>query len=840
MCHLCGLVIDADSCKPDYLSSQATGLPEANLLDAGLLDAGILGALGRTIAAKESADATGPAARIQSENALRTIPGDVSSDASVQVGDTVSGALESVGDTDWFRIGLEAGKTVRIDLKGVGASELTDPVLRIRDAEGRILAENDDRRFLLDLDSSITFTAAGNETFFIEVDSYESRLTGDYQLSIARADRPSPVDAIRGLNKLDDDGKVYVYFAEGGEQFTEDFGNGRQNFTASGFNAYERAQFTKIFDHIETFADIDFEVTRDRSRADLELASADLNDALSGATTLGFFYFPSATGQGGHGLLNDAFSGYDTRRGGSLDEGGFIYGVALHEIGHGLGLAHPHDTGNGTDVLQGVSSSGSLGSSDLNQSIFTTLSYNDGYQTSGDGDPGTFDFGYAASFGTLDIAALQELYGANTNYARGDNVYRLDNANTSGTGYAAIWDTGGRDWIVAGGDRNTTISLRAATLDFSASGAGEVSRAAGIHGGFTIANGVEIENARGGAGSDRLSGNELGNALVGGRGGDRLLAFAGNDWLEGGAGADLIAGGGGIDTASYRKSDAGITIDLASGRAFHGEAAGDQLLSIERLVGSRHADRLKGAAAGDTLLGGGGEDLIQGRSGDDALFGESGDDLVRGDLGDDRLFGQGGDDELLGGGGEDVLAGGIGADSLFGGADRDYLDGGSEADILFGGAGHDALFGKAGADRLAGENGRDRLFGGADNDNLSGGAGADQLFGGFGEDILRGGADADFLHGGTGDDLLAGGTGNDRLVGGDGADHFIFAEADFGRDGIADFGTDDLLDFSALGISLDDLAISEFNGNTRIQSGDSMVVLIGVEAASLDEDSFLF
>jgi serralysin len=47
-----------------------------------------------------------------------------------------------------------------------------------------------------------------------------------------------------------------------------------------------------------------------------------------------------------------------------------------------------------------------------------------------------------------------------------------------------------------------------------------------------------IENARGGAGSDVLSGNQANNALFGGGGDDRLLGGSGNDTLDGGAGWD--------------------------------------------------------------------------------------------------------------------------------------------------------------------------------------------------------------------------------------------------------------------------------------------------------------
>jgi serralysin len=51
----------------------------------------------------------------------------------------------------------------------------------------------------------------------------------------------------------------------------------------------------------------------------------------------------------------------------------------------------------------------------------------------------------------------------------------------------------------------------------------------GISGGFTIANGVVIENAVGGAGNDKLTGNAAANKLTGGGGQDTLTGREGAD-----------------------------------------------------------------------------------------------------------------------------------------------------------------------------------------------------------------------------------------------------------------------------------------------------------------------
>src|SRR5262249_6878382 len=139
-----------------------------------------------------------------------------------------------------------------------------------------------------------------------------------------------------------------------------------------------------------------------------------------------------------------------------------------------------------------------LGDNNLNQGIFTTMSYNDGWRTGPSGNQSSFDFCWQSGPMAFDIAATQVLYRANTTFNPGDNTCTLPDADAAGTFWNAIWHTGGTDTIQYNGTRNTVINLTAATLDDSPTGGGVPSYASGIHGGFTIANGVVIENAVGG------------------------------------------------------------------------------------------------------------------------------------------------------------------------------------------------------------------------------------------------------------------------------------------------------------------------------------------------------
>src|SRR5690606_25137487 len=67
---------------------------------------------------------------------------------------------------------------------------------------------------------------------------------------------------------------------------------------------------------------------------------------------------------------------------GGLAVGGIDYVTLLHEIGHGMGLAHPHDSAGGSLIMNGVTPEfDDFGDFDLNQGIYTVMSYNDGWQT---------------------------------------------------------------------------------------------------------------------------------------------------------------------------------------------------------------------------------------------------------------------------------------------------------------------------------------------------------------------------------------------------------------------------------------------------------------------------
>lgn len=446
---------------------------------------------------------------------------------------------------------------------------------------------------------------------------------------------------------------VTYSFASAGTSTTFLEGISIGSYTAEGFNAFERGQFRAAFDLIENVTNLTFAESANYAGSDLRLM-LDTNEFPS-PFALGIMVPPDELGEG-IGVFNG--NAWSRTAGGSLEEGGFSFTTIVHELLHGLGLAHPHDVGGGSSVLNGVNDPfDDYGDFDLNQGVYTALSYNGGLQVAGDVGARSTAFGYGAGPMALDIALLQQKYGVNETFAAGDNVYMLPTSNGEGTAWRSIWDADGVDEIQYDGSRDVTIDLRAATLQSETGGGGFLSAADGIQGGFTIANGVLIEGARGGSGRDSLIGNSAANSLAGGAGNDKIKGAGGDDMLFGEAGNDTISGNKGNDL-----------LILGDGN--------------DRGVGQAGDDELQGGNGNDVLNGGGGEDTLDGGNDNDFVKGGGSNDILDGGAQDDRIYGNRHNDVLNGGLGDDLLNGGGNNDTLNGGAGDDFLKGGAGQEII--------------------------------------------------------------------------------------------------------------------------------------------------------------
>jgi Ca2+-binding RTX toxin-like protein len=159
------------------------------------------------------------------------------------------------------------------------------------------------------------------------------------------------------------------------------------------------------------------------------------------------------------------------------------------------------------------------------------------------------------------------------------------------------------------------------TVDYSAADQGVVASFVTIPLASPTDTYHDIENLRGSAFGDWLAGDVNINTITG---------AAGDDTIEGGGGADNLDGGVGTDSLSYRRSTAGVYVDLATNAASGGDATGDTIANFESVVGSAHVDVLVGSA---------GDNAISGLGGGDFLFGGAGLDVVTGGAGNDTMYG---------------------------------------------------------------------------------------------------------------------------------------------------------------------------------------------------------
>jgi serralysin len=279
--------------------------------------------------------------------------------------------------------------------------------------------------------------------------------------------------------------------------------------------------------------------------ADIEIGQS------ASANPTAYAYYPGNSPYGGDVWFGDS---YDYR---SPEVGNYAFLTILHELGHALGLKHPHEA-------SGVSGATAATARDaLEYSVMSYKSYPGqaavGYTNE--------TFGFPQTYMVDDIAALQALYGADYTTRGGNNVYSWSPTTgetyVDGVGYGApgggaggsanrvfltVWDGGGIDTYSFA---NYTAALAIDLRPGSFSTTGMAQRAYLGNGHYAQGNIYNallhegdprslIENAIGGSGDDRITGNDAANKLEGRVGSDILDGLLGSDVLVGGAGADTF------------------------------------------------------------------------------------------------------------------------------------------------------------------------------------------------------------------------------------------------------------------------------------------------------------
>lgn len=471
-----------------------------------------------------------------------SVPGDMSTTATVEVNGQVTGTIEDAADQDFYRVDLKAGVTYEIfQLRG-GENPMEDPYLRLYAPDGVTeLAENDD---ILNANgeqatrnSKITFTPTEDGTYFLVADRWDpvagpdnSVGPGDYTIYV-NADGYRPEGTLDELAFfLTDQFDIRATWNQTTITYNVSaLPSAVQSLAIAALTLW--ADITPLnFVQTDTAANITFQDTDNGAYA----STASINGNITSAR----INISNAQWVDVHGT----------------DVNSYTFETYIHEVGHALGLGHggPYN-GNATYGIDNVYVR------DL--ANFTVMSYNQ--QTPG--ADAAFEGTPRLVLGPqiVDIIAIHDLYGANPDGTRSDATVYGFNSNAGGLFDFAdfnsrgirppaisIYDTGGYDTLdLSGYSAPQRISLISETFSDIGNNTNLAADVPLINI-VSIARDTVIEAAIGGSGDDVIVGNEVENNLQGRSGADRLDGGLGNDVLSGGVGDDIfvITEGGGSDT----------------------------------------------------------------------------------------------------------------------------------------------------------------------------------------------------------------------------------------------------------------------------------------------------
>lgn len=376
----------------------------------------------------------------------------------------------------------------------------------------------------------------------------------------------------------------------------------------------------------------------------------------------------------------------------------------IHEIGHGIGLKHPHDRGSASEdfsIFPGLTpnnaegdkfASMGYGLNSMNQSVFTAMSYNQGLRF------GPYQSllprpskqsGHVNSPMALDIMSAQIKYGYNLNHNSKDTTYKLPTSNDTNnleTFWRCIWDTDGEDTLDGSRAKSTVlINLKPAPLN------AYVPEHESMQESFKVPK----------QGPDRdliilinkiLTHIAPEGALLGSGISFVNTAKQVAEWVES-KNNGIFHLDDGLNFIDYFEEALKNFESLSEALKYFSEKR-DELANAEpefnllysRMqkqqdsdiqISSKNAggyishqigiqggltiaagtiiENAIGGAGNDLLIGHGGDNHLIGNKGHDFLEGKAGNDSIQGGLGDDLLFGNSGIDTLIGGQGKDIF-----------------------------------------------------------------------------------------------------------------------------------------------------------------------------------------
>jgi serralysin len=356
--------------------------------------------------------------------------------------------------------------------------------------------------------------------------------------------------------------------------------------------------------------------------------NATIRMASSNVPSTAFAYYPNnSLVEGGDAWFNKSTGSYT-----NPILGTYAYHTFGHELGHALGLKHGQELGGVRNVALNPDRDS------MEFSIMTYRSYIGGPVTGYTNESG----GYAQTLMMYDIAAIQQMYGADFTTNATNTTYTFSTTtgemfiNGVGQGvpysnriFRTIWDGDGVDTYDFS---NYTTSL---SIDLTPGGWVDLDRfgnfqranlgggtGGGLHSGHArahIYNALQfggdgrslIENAIGGTGNDVLIGNTANNILNGGAGADNMAGGLGNDTYIVDNIGDVVteAAASGIDTVqssvTYTLTANVENLILTGAVAINGTGNGDN----NSITGNSADNTLNGGAGADNMAGGLGNDI---------------------------------------------------------------------------------------------------------------------------------------------------------------------------------------------------------------------------------------
>ena len=123
---------------------------------------------------------------VNSSGATDNVPASTATTATVNVGASVTGTIDTAGDVDWYRVTLNAGSVYKVTMRGIPSSggTLADPIIAgIYDSSGRYISNT----YIDDVDTrdaSLAFTAGYSGDYYIAARAF-STYTGTFTLNVA-------------------------------------------------------------------------------------------------------------------------------------------------------------------------------------------------------------------------------------------------------------------------------------------------------------------------------------------------------------------------------------------------------------------------------------------------------------------------------------------------------------------------------------------------------------------------------------------------------------------------------------------------------------------------------